>query len=163
MFKAKDPQSFNKWLDEIHKVTSLGNNDPYKLALAKFQGSFSKTISSYPPTLDWNKIKECLHYNFGSVATKQHTASMLINQQQKPTETLQDYVQRLSDLLLKSSGLLPQQAKDIAHIMHFIRNMHNQKLQHYILDRSVQNTITLAQKKDAELKIIEGLHNHNNI
>ena len=26
---------------------------------------------------------------------------------------------------------------------------------------SVQNAITLAQKKDAELHIIEGLHNHD--
>ena len=89
---------------------------------------------------------------------------MLIDQQQKPSETLQKYVQRFSDLLLKSSGLLPHQAKDLAHITHFIRNLHNQKLQHYILGQnptSVQNAIMLAQKKDAELKIIEGLHNHD--
>ena len=50
-------------------------------------------------------------YNFGPVATKQHAASMLIDQQQKPSETLQEYVQRLSDLLLKSSGLLPSRPK----------------------------------------------------
>ena len=68
------------------------------------------------------------------------------------------------DLLLKSSGLLSHQAKDLAHIMHFIRNLHNQKLQHYILGKnptSVQNAITLIQKKDAELKIIEGLHSND--
>ena len=51
------------------------------------------------------------------------------------------------------------------HITHFIRNLDNQKLQHYILGKnstSAQNTIiTLAQKKDAELKIIERLHNHD--
>ena len=114
--------------------------------------------------MGWNKIKEWLHYNFGSVATKQHAASMLIDQQQKPTETLQEYVQKFSDLLLKSSGLLPHQAKDLAHITHFICNLHNQKLQHYVLGKnptSVQNAITLVQKKDAELCIIEGLHNHD--
>ena len=46
--------------------------------------------------------------------------------------------------------------------MHFIRNTH--KKLHYILAKnptSVQNAITLAQKKNAELKIIEGLHNHD--
>ena len=89
---------------------------------------------------------------------------MLIDQQQKLLETLQEYVQRFSDLLLKSSGLLPNQAKDLAHIIHFIRNLYNQKLQHYILGKNptlVKNAITLVQKKDAELKIIEGLHNHN--
>ena len=146
-FKAKDPQSFNEWLDQIDKVTVLTNNDPYKLAIAKFQGSFSKTISSYPPTLGWNKIKECLHYNFGSVATKQHPVSMLIDQQQKPSETLQECVQRFSDLLVKSSVLLPHQAKDLGHITHFIRNLHNQKVQHYILGKnltSVQNTIVIC-------------------
>ena len=89
---------------------------------------------------------------------------MLIYQQQKPTETLQEYVQRSADLLLKSSRLLPHQAKDLANIMHFICNLHNQKLQHYVLGKnstSVQNAITVAQKKDAELCITEGLHNHD--
>ena len=164
IFKAKDPQLFDEWLDQIDKVEALINNDPYKLALAKSQGSFSKTISSYPPTLGQNKIKECLHYNFGSIDTKQHTTSMLIDQQQKPSETLQQYGQRFLDLLLKSSGLLPHQAQDLAYITYFIRNLHNQNLQHYILGKkpkSVQNAITLIQKKDVELKIIEGLHNHN--
>ena len=84
IFKAKDSQSSDKWLDKINNVTALTNNDPYKLALAKSQSYFSKTISSYPPNLGLNKIKECLCYNFGSVTTKQHTTSMLIGQQQNP-------------------------------------------------------------------------------
>ena len=130
IYKAKDLQSFNEWLEQIDKVASLTitNKDPYKLTLLKSQGSFSRTISSYPPTLEWNKIKESLCYNFGSVATKQHAASIIINQQQKPSETLQEYVQKFSDLFLKSSGLLPNQGKDFAHIKHFIRNLQNQKL-----------------------------------
>ena len=56
------------------------------------------------------------------------------------------------------------QAKDLAHITHFIHNLHNQKLQHYVLGKiptSVQNAIMLAQKKDAELHIIKGLHNYD--
>ena len=72
-------------------------------------------------------------------------------------------MQRFLDLLLKSSGLLPHQAKNLSHITHFIRNLHNQKCMHYVLGKnpmSVQNAISLAQKKDTELKIIEGLHNH---
>ena len=163
IFKAKGPQLFNEWLDQIDRDAALTNNNPYKLSLAKFQGSFSTTFSSYPPTLGWNKIKECLCYNFDSVATKQHATSMLIDQQQKSSETLQEYVQRFLDLLLKSSRLLPHQAKDLVDITHFIRNLHYQKL-HYILGKkptSVQNTIMLAQKKDGELKTIEGLHNHD--
>ena len=58
IFKTKDPQSFNEWLEQIDKVASLTNKDPYKLTLAKSRDSFSRTISSYPPTLGWNKIKE---------------------------------------------------------------------------------------------------------
>ena len=34
MFKAKDPQSFIDWLDQIDDVTALTNDDPYKLAPA---------------------------------------------------------------------------------------------------------------------------------
>ena len=63
-----------------------------------------------------------------------------------------------------SLSLLPCQAKDLAHITPFILNHHNQKLQHYVLGKkpiSIQNTITLGQKKDAELCIIEGIHNHD--
>ena len=68
------------------------------------------------------------------------------------------------DFQTHSSGLLLHQAKDLAHKMHFICKLHNQKLQHYVLGKtstSVQNAITLAQKKNAELLIIEGLHNHD--
>ena len=52
---AKDLQTFHEWLDQIDKVAALTNNDPYKLPLAKYKGSFSKTINSYPPTLGLNK------------------------------------------------------------------------------------------------------------
>ena len=89
---------------------------------------------------------------------------MLIDQQGKPMETLQGYIQIFSDLLFKASGLLPHQAKDLAHITHFIFNLYNQTLQHNMLGKnptSVQNAITLVQKKNVELSIIEGLHNHD--
>ena len=91
IFKAKDSKFFNEWLDQINKVNSLANNDPYKLALAKSQSSFNKTVSSYPPTLGWNKIKEHLHYNFGSVATRQHAVSILptnSKSHQKPSKSI---------------------------------------------------------------------------
>ena len=136
-FKAKDLQSFDDWLEQIEKVAELTNKDLYKLALAKSQGSFSRTISSFPPSMRWSKMKERLHYNFGSVAMKQPAASMLIDQQQKSSETLQEYVQRFSDLLLKSSSLLPHQLKDLAHITHFTCNLHNQKLQYYVLGKNI--------------------------
>ena len=136
-FKAKDPES-------------LTNKEPYKLALTKLQGSFTRKISSFLPSMGYNKIKEWLHYNFGSVATKQHAASMLIDQQQTPAETLQEYVKQISDFLLKSSGLLTHQAKYLTHITYFIHNLYNQILHHNVLGKnpaSVQNTITIGQKK----------------
>ena len=37
IFRAKDPQSFDGWLEQIDKVASLTNKDPYKLAFAKYQ------------------------------------------------------------------------------------------------------------------------------
>ena len=46
--------------------------------------------------------------------------------------------------------LTTHQAKNLAHMTHFICNLHNQKLQHYMLGKnpiSVQSAITLAQKK----------------
>ena len=49
-------------------------------------------VSSFPTSMGWHKIKEWLCYNMGSVATKQHAASMLIDQQQTATETLEEYI-----------------------------------------------------------------------
>ena len=88
----KDPLYFVKWLEKIDKVASLINKDPYKPALAKSQGSFSRTISLFPPSVGWHRIKEWLCYNFSQEATKQHVASVLIDQQQTTTETLQEYI-----------------------------------------------------------------------
>ena len=64
-------------------------------------------------------------------------------------------------LLLKSSSLLPHQAKDFAHITHFIHYLHSQ---HYVLGKNLtllKNAITQVQKKDTELYIFKGLHNHD--
>ena len=98
IFKAKDPQPFDAWLEQKDKVTSLTNKDPYKLALAKSQGLFSRKINSFfSPSMGWQKIKEHLHYNFGSVVTKQHATSMFIDQQQTASETLPEYIQRFLD------------------------------------------------------------------
>ena len=83
-----------------------------------------------------HEIKECLCYDFRLVLTKQNVASVLIDQQQKVCETLQEYIQRFSDLLLKSSGLLLHQAKDLDHITQLICNLHNQKLQYYMLGKN---------------------------
>ena len=57
IFKAKDPQFFDDWLEQINESASLNNKDPYKLALAKSQGSFSRMISSFLPSMGWKKIK----------------------------------------------------------------------------------------------------------
>ena len=45
IFKTQDPQSFDDWLEQVNKVAAITNKDQYKLALAKSQGSFSRTIS----------------------------------------------------------------------------------------------------------------------
>ena len=61
IFKAKDPQSFDDWLEQIDKVATLTKKDPYKLALAKYQGFLSTTISSFPPSMGWRKLKnDCI-------------------------------------------------------------------------------------------------------
>ena len=84
-----------------------------------------------------------LQFWFSSYQTA--CSSNVNDKQQKPMETLQEYVQRFLNLPLKSSGLLPHQTKDLAHITHFMHNLHNQKIQHYVLGKnptSVQNAIT---------------------
>ena len=98
----------------------------------------------------WNKIKGQLHYNFSTVATKQHVVSMLIDQQQTPSETLQEYVQKFSHPLIISSSLLLHQAQDLAHKTHFICNLHNQSLHHYVLGKnptSVQKCYYVSTEK----------------
>ena len=55
IFKAKDPKSFDDWLEQIDTEAALTNKDPYKLALAKSQGSCSRTISSFLPSMGWKK------------------------------------------------------------------------------------------------------------
>ena len=92
-------------------------------------------MSSFSPSMGWHKIKEHLCYNIRSLLTKLYAVSMLIDQQQTASKTLQEYIQRFSDLLLKSSCLLLHQAKDLAHTTHFICILHNQKLQHHMLGK----------------------------
>ena len=115
--------------------------------------------------MGWHKITEWLCYNFCSAATKQHVVSMLIDQQQTATETLQEIAKifRPATQIQQPTTTL---GKRVGSITHFICNLHNHKLQHYVLGKnpsSVQKAITLEQKKDAELHIIEGLHSHDSV
>ena len=57
IFKVKNPQIFDDWLEKINKVALLINKHPYKLAFAESQGSFSRTVSSFPSSIGWSKIK----------------------------------------------------------------------------------------------------------
>ena len=58
IFKAKDPQSFDDWLEQVDKLAALTNKGPYKLSLAKSQGSFGRRVRPFPPSMGWSKIKE---------------------------------------------------------------------------------------------------------
>ena len=61
IFKAKDAQTFDDWLEQINKMAALTNKDPYKLALAISQGSFNRNISSFCPLWDGTKLKnDCI-------------------------------------------------------------------------------------------------------
>ena len=55
--KAKDPQSFNEWLQQIGRVTSLMNKDPYKYTLAKSQGSSAELSVHIHPLWNGTKLK----------------------------------------------------------------------------------------------------------
>ena len=80
------------------------------------------------------------------------TASLLIDLQ-KPSEILQEYVQRLFRHTTQIQQLTTTSGNNLVHITHFICNLHNQKLQHYMLGKNHtinQNVIMLAQKRDVE-------------
>ena len=55
IFKAKDTQSFDYWLEQVDKVAALTNKDTYKLALANTLALFSRTISLILPCMGWSK------------------------------------------------------------------------------------------------------------
>ena len=91
-------------------------------------------LAHFHPLMDGTKLKnDCI--TIFTLATKQHAASVLIDQQQKPSETLQEYVHRFSDLPLKSRDLLLHQVKALAYITHFIHILCNQKVQCCVLGK----------------------------
>ena len=55
IFKAKGPQSFDEWLEQKDKVTSLTNKDPYKLALAK--SHLAKQLAHFHPPQAGTRLK----------------------------------------------------------------------------------------------------------
>ena len=57
IFKAKGPQSFGDWPEQIDKVALLTNKDPNKLALAKSKGSLIGQLVHFCPPWDGTKLK----------------------------------------------------------------------------------------------------------
>ena len=46
MFKSKNPQFFDDWLEQVDKLAVLTNKDPYKLALQNLRDKNNYLIST---------------------------------------------------------------------------------------------------------------------
>ena len=56
-FKTKDPQSFDEWLEQIDKVASLMNKDPYRLPLQSLKSHSVGLSGHICPLRDGTKLK----------------------------------------------------------------------------------------------------------
>ena len=54
IFKAKDPQSFDDWPEQIDKVAALNKKDPYKFAL---RDHLVEQLAYFHPLWDGAKLK----------------------------------------------------------------------------------------------------------
>ena len=77
------------------------------MAWPKAEGMVYKLIDDRPPSSTWDAVKKRLCQVFSPVATKEHAATQIHSRLQAANETLQEYMQRFTDLVIQATGADP--------------------------------------------------------
>ena len=102
------------WVLQIEIVASLAHSQEYKPLLDKSASTPYKMLERLGNDLDWYDIKRKL---------KEVYSSSDLHHKQRPDETLQEYIQKFTNLTEKAMGIDPANITDQVIIFLFIKNL----------------------------------------
>ena len=101
-----------------------------------------------PPSSLWDAVKKRLCHLFSPVTTKVHVATQIHSRPKTANETLQEYIQRLTDLIIHATSTDPTSVTCQVTIILFIRHLFKREIKKQVADAKniqiLRHTMTLA-------------------
>ena len=108
-------------ITHAEKIARLTQSPEIQLAQAKVDGIIYKLINDIPPSSTSDVVKRGLCQVFSPVATQVHAAIQMYSRLQVANGTLQEYIQRFTDLVIHATGAEPTLVTCQVTIILFVR------------------------------------------
>ena len=103
-YDGKGYKFFTDWTMLITIIAHLSQHPELLLARAKTEGIVYKLTEDINQLSIWKSVKKRLCHVFSSVSTKMHAATQIHSRPQTENKSLQDYIQRPTDLVMQVTG-----------------------------------------------------------
>ena len=127
------------------------------MAKPKSAGIVNKLIEGMPQSATWETVKEIMPGIYS--CDKMHTATIIQSRPQAANETLQQYIQRFTDLLIYITGTEPTAVTCQVSIGLFTRHLLNKEIKKQVAGakttKTLRHSMTLSQQTEIKLKSYE--------
>ena len=110
-YDGKDPKEFNKWLDNVDRISRISGKDHLDIAISTSMGQLYKYISELTDSgLNWDMIKPLIQERFSECGSSIIARNILTSLAQK-TMAMHEYISEFSSLMEHAHGIKPTDPK----------------------------------------------------
>ena len=124
-YDGKDPKEFNKWLDNVDRISRISSRDHLDIAISTSVGQLYKYISELTDSgLNWDMIKPLIQERFSECGSSIIARNKLTSLAQK-TMVMHEYISEFSSLMEHAHGIKPTDPKSKLLASNFIDGIQN--------------------------------------
>ena len=157
-YDGKDPKEFNKWLDNVDRISRISSRDHLDIAISTSIGQLYKYISELTDSgLNWDMIKPLIQERFSECGSSIIARNKLTSLAQK-TMAMHEYISEFSSLMEHAHGIKPTDPKSKILASNFIDGIQNPYIKNKLRMQDPDNLSALyrcAIQEDQRQKIRE--------
>ena len=157
-YDGKDPKEFNKWLDNVDRLSRILNRDYLDIAISTSVGQLYKYISELTDSgLNWDMIKPLIQERFSECGSSIIARNKLTSLAQE-ARVMHEYISEFSSLMEHAHGIKPIDPKSKILASNFIDGIQNPHIKNKLRMQDPDNLAALyrcAIKEDQRQKIRE--------
>ena len=124
-YDGKDPKEFNKWLDNVDRLSRILNRDYLDIAISTSVGQLYKYKSELTDSgLNWDTIKPLIQERFSECGSSIIARNKLTSLAQE-TRAMHEYISEFSSLMEHAHGIKPTDPKSKILASNFIDEIQN--------------------------------------
>ena len=157
-YDGKGPKEFNKWLDNVDRISRILNRDHLDIAISTSVGQLYKYISELTDSgLNWDMIKPLVQERFSECGSSIIARNKLTSLAQE-TRVMHEYISEFSSLMEHAHGIKLTDPKSKILASNFIDGIQNPHIKNKLQMQDPDNLSALyrcAIKEDQRQKIRE--------